>query len=166
MMLTLITYLIPATTSYITKVQCNHSNIATICVQDKILTSSFDKANAFIFFFYSKNSNISSLPPNQFSEIDNINLLYLWHKTYSRKLGSKQIYWTWQYSNPYFKTLYYTEIFKLYSFNHLGKGCFLVTGSMEMLYLFIRREIYLCQPITGLSHRLTSVCCKIMEHVL
>jgi len=46
----------------------------------KILTSSFDKENAlnqqfFYLFFTQENSSIPSFPPNQFSEIDNINNL-------------------------------------------------------------------------------------------
>ena len=32
--------------SYLQKLQNNHSNITTLCLQDKILTSSIDKANA------------------------------------------------------------------------------------------------------------------------
>jgi len=80
--------------SYIKKLRHNHSNIATIRIQDKILTSSFDKANALnqqlLSFFTQENSNIPLLPPSRFSEIDNVNF---WHKICSRKLGSKQICW-------------------------------------------------------------------------
>jgi len=56
--------------SYIKKLRRNHSNITTIHVQDKILTSPFDKANAlnqqFLSFFTQENSNIPSLPPSRF----------------------------------------------------------------------------------------------------
>ena len=62
---------------YIKKLRSNHSNITTLRLQDKILTSSIDKANAlneqFLSVFTQENPDIPTLPLNQLPETDSIN---------------------------------------------------------------------------------------------
>jgi len=62
---------------YIKKLRSNHSNISTLHLYDKVLTSSIDKANTlnqqFLSVFTQKNSDIPTLPLNQLPETDSIN---------------------------------------------------------------------------------------------
>ena len=157
--------------SYIKKLRRNHSNITTLCVHDKILTSSSDKANAlnqqFLSVFTQENSDIPTLPSNQYPDTDNIDFTSNGIKCILENLDSSKSADPDSIPTRILK-LCATEISPILQIilSQSFKEGILPSDWLQGNVIPIYKKGDPTVPANYRPISLTSVCCKVMEHVI
>jgi len=157
--------------SYVKKLRSNYSNISTIRCQNKVLTSSIDKANAlnqqFLSVFTQEDPIIPTLPPNQLPETDNI--------TFTSN-GIKRILENLDPSKSAGPDNIPTRILKLCAaeispvlqiiFSQSFQNGLLPSDWLHGNVIPIHKRGDRTVPANYRPISLTSVCCKVMEHIV